>query len=49
MDLNIISEILAEIEITLSMFPNHNIIWGGDLNMNWLLGSSAFLLINKFV
>jgi len=26
-DLDIISEILSEIEITLSMFPNYNIIW----------------------
>jgi len=48
-DLDIISEILLEIDITLSMFPNYNIIWGGDFNMNLLLGNSASLLINKFV
>jgi len=48
-DLDIISEILAEIEIALSMFPYYNIIWGGDFNMNLLLSSSASLLINKFL
>jgi len=49
MDLDIISEILAKIEITLAMFPNHNIIWGGDFNTNLLLGNTACLLINKFL
>jgi len=49
MDLDTTFEILTEIEITLSMFPNHNIIWGGDFNMNLLLGSSASLLINNLL
>jgi len=37
-DIDIIIQILAEIENAKKKFPNHNIVWGGDFNINLSLG-----------
>jgi len=48
-DVDIIIEILAEIENTIKMFPNNNIVWGGDFNINLSLGGAASVIIYKFI
>ena len=42
-------EISSEIEITISMSPDHKIIWGGDFNVTFASSSAAFVLINQFM